>query len=366
MGKHMRTVILVAGWALLSLAGSFAGEEEQPMDAQPAPAKEPFVVAVLQFETKGRETTDMGEAIPDLLSAFLSGDENIELVERGEIKKILEEMALGASGVVKEEQAAKIGYVTGAQFLITGRAFIVGQQLYITSRVISTETSKLAAQVAKGDTDGEAEEIVQDLAGKITQLLDERGASMLPQIVTERDLVKELKERLKKMLQDREMPKFAVVIPEQHVGRPIVDPAAETEVGYLLKACGATLLDTHRLNVSDWAKEFLKETGKEVPSVLHKAEIIIVGEGFSEFAGATEKLLSVKARVEMKAVDVKTGKILAIGRTTTTAVDLAESVAAKTALQKAASRIALQLIPEAVASFQKDHPVEKEEVREAE
>ena len=62
----------------------------------------------------------------------------------------------------------------------------------------------------------------------------------------------------------------------------------------------------------------------------------VTGEAFSEFAGRHGDLVSVKARVEVKAVDRKTGKVLAVDRQTAVAVDLAEQVAGKTALQEAA------------------------------
>ncbi len=313
------------------------------------PLEGPFVVAVLDFETKGKETASLGENIPLLLSAFLSMDDNLQLVERAQIEKIIEEMALGKTGIVNPQEAARIGYMTGARFLITGRVFIIGQQLYITSKVMSTETSKVSAPMAKGSTDGELEGIVQDLADKITTLLAEKGGDMLPKVVSERDLVLQLK----KKLEGKKLPKFVVAVPERHMGRPIPDPAAETEVSYLLKACGATLISTKGLNLSNWAREFLKETGQEIPTPLHKADVIIIGEGFSEFAGSTGRLISAKARLELKAVDVKSGKILAVGRATATAVDLAENIAAKTALQKAASQISLKLIPEAVKGYNK-------------
>jgi hypothetical protein len=293
--------------------------------------------------------TSYGEAIPDLLTAFLTADSNLQLVERTQIKKILEEMALGQTGIVDEETKAKIGKMTGAKFLVTGRAMIVGQQLFITSKIISTETSQVGALIAKGPTDGKLDEIVQDLATKISAYMAEKAAAMMPKVVTEKDMIAALQKRL----EGKTLPKFAVVICESHIGHLTVDPAAETEVSFLLKSVGATLISTKNAGLSDWAKDFLKETGTEIPTGLNEADIVIVGEGFSEYAGATEKLISVKARVEMKAVDVKTGKILAIGRTTATAVDLSENIAGKSALQKAAGEIAMKLIPEAVEAHGK-------------
>ncbi len=309
--KCARLSVSVTALILAWLATAGLAQEKAPQKAAAAPAG-PYVVAVLNFETGTKETTSYGEAIPDLLTAFLTADSNLQLVERAQIKKILEEMALGQTGIVDEATKAKIGKMTGAKFLITGRAMIVGQQLFITAKVMSTETSQVGALIAKGPTDGKLDEIVQDLAAKISAYMADKAAAMMPKVMTEKDMIAALQKRL----EGKTLPKFAVLICETHVGRMTIDPAAETEVGYLLESVGATLISTKNAGLSDWAKDFLKETGKEIPNGLSEADIIIVGEGFSEFAGTTEKLISVKARVEMKAVDVKSGKILAVGRAT--------------------------------------------------
>lgn len=64
--------------------------------------------------------------------------------------------------------------------------------------------------------------------------------------------------------------------------------------------------------------------------------------------------MSAKARLEVKAIDRASGKVLAIDRQTTVASDLSEQIAAKTALQEAAAAIAERLLPK-IAAFK---PVE--------
>jgi hypothetical protein len=346
--------VSVAVLALAWMAATGLAQEKAPENAAAKPAG-PWLVAVLNFETTSTETSSYGSAIPDLLTAFLSADPNLQLVERAQIKKILEEMSLGKTGIVDEESKAKIGHLTGAKFLITGRAMIVSQQLFITAKIMGAETGQVKALVAKGPLSGKLDEIVQDLATKISALMVEKAADMLPKIMTEKDVV----DALQKQLEGRKLPKFAVLIPEGHVSHWTVDPAAETEVCFLLKSVGATLINTKEEGLSDWAVDFIKENGKAIPTGLSEADIIIIGQGFSELAGATEKLISVKARVEMKAVDVKSGNILAIGRATATAVDLAENIAAKDALQKAAEEITLKLIPQAVDNYEKANKAEE-------
>jgi hypothetical protein len=131
-------------------------------------------------------------------------------------------------------------------------------------------------------------------------------------------------EALKKVLKDVKRPVISVRIPERHYGGAIADPAAETELGLILQQCGFTLVDEK----SD-----------------QKADIEITGEAFSAQAIRRGNLISCKARVELKAQNRVDGKILAVDRETSVAVDVAEQTAAKSALQNAAAELASRLVP---------------------
>ena len=97
---------------------------------------------------------------------------------------------------------------------------------------------------------------------------------------------------------------------------------------------------------------FCKETGFTVidPKEGRKkdADIQIQGEAFSEIAVRHGNLISVKARLEVKAVDQASGQIVATDRQTTVAVDLTEQIAAKNALQEAGALIAERMLPKLV------------------
>jgi hypothetical protein len=119
------------------------------------------------------------------------------------------------------------------------------------------------------------------------------------------------------------LPVVSVKIGERHFGQPVLDPAAETELGKILQECGFKLVDDHSTNAP---------------------EVEITGDAFSAYAARKGNLISCKARVELKARN-KSGDILAVDRQTSAAVDIAEQTAAKAALQNAACELAERLLP---------------------
>jgi TolB-like protein len=262
----------------------------------------------------------MGEQIADLLFVNLATADNLMFVDRAELGKVLEEHELNLSGMVAPDQAIQVGQLTGAQLLVAGSTMEVGGKLYVVAKVIGTETTRVMAASAKGEKGAELDTIVESLGAQLVEKLKKGAAELVPKPVKREERIAQLK----KALGDRKRPTVYVDIPERHVGRPTVDPAAATELTKLLTETGFEVLDKGSAS---------------------RADIVIKGEGFSEFAGQRGKLVSVKARVEATATDRRTGKILATDRQTAVVVDLTELIAGKSALQKAAEDIAMRLLP---------------------
>src|SRR5580704_7180805 len=80
-------------------------------------------VAVFDFTSQDESVTGLGPKVSALVSANLSTDPNIITVERAELEKAVGEQELGLSGTVGPETAAKVGRLTGAKILVTGRVF---------------------------------------------------------------------------------------------------------------------------------------------------------------------------------------------------------------------------------------------------
>ncbi|MEA3213170.1 MAG: hypothetical protein QOE70_6227 [Chthoniobacter sp.] len=289
-----------------------------------AQAAEPQVLtaAILDFQSGIEKSRDLGGQISSLLAVKLSTSDNLLLVERQELEKIQGEMELGLSGTVTPESAAKIGHLTGAKILITGRVFGADQKSnYIVAKIISTETSRVYGEAVTYSPDGKLDEPVAQLAEKIAAAIKQRADTLVAKVESPEALI----ERLRKSVEGKALPTVAIEIAESHVSHAIRDPAAETEIKFILQKVGFDVLDPARAE--------------------RKPDVAIKGEAFSEMAMRRGNLVSCKARVEIKVVPRDEAKPTQVERQTEVAVDLSENVAAKSALQKAGSRLAERLVP---------------------
>src|SRR5262245_60796217 len=106
-------------------------------------------VAIFDFESKDEAVRDLGPKVATLVNANLSAEPQLITVERAELEKILGEQELGLSGTVSPETAAKVGHLTGAKVLVTGRVFKADKELVMVAKIIGTETSRVYGEIVK-------------------------------------------------------------------------------------------------------------------------------------------------------------------------------------------------------------------------
>ena len=278
-----------------------------------------LTVAVFDFDSKDEALGDLGPKVAMLVNADLSAEPQLITVERAELEKVLGEQELGLSGTVSPDTAAKVGNLTGAKVLVTGRVFKAEEQTIIVAKIIGTETSRVYGEMVNGKPNATITDLSAELAKKIAADVTQKGDTLVAKVESREDRVA----KIKKQLGDKKLPAVSVKIAEHHFGQHVIDPAAQTELSLILRQCGFTVVDDLSTN---------------------KPNIEITGEAISEFGMSKGNLKSCRARIEIKARDVASGKILDIDRQTSVAVDLAEHIAAKTALQNDADELAERVI----------------------
>ena len=325
-GPDLRRALGVAV-ALLVLAG--AGPASPPKKPATAPAVAKLTVAVLDFDAASAAQPDLGKQVGQTLTALLSAEDGFDLVDRPTLARTLQEHELSLTGLAQPEDAVKVGHLVGAKLLVVGRTFTLDRSLFVTAKLIGTETSLVDGVVVKGPIDGDLSELVAKLSAKLADRIRTDG----PRLVAEPEAADPVPELRAKLAAAKvRLPAVAVSVSEQHYGPPAAatgrapDPPVETELRAVLADVGLGVADADSGNLA----------GQNV-------DWVIRGEAFSEFAAKVGNLVSCSARAEIKVTDRRTGRLILSDRVTTRAADLSEHIAAKSALQKAGRELAVRL-----------------------
>jgi hypothetical protein len=148
-------------------------------------------------------------------------------------------------------------------------------------------------------------------------------------------------------------PTVCVIIPEQVIIRliptPVPDPAVETAIihaflEYGLHVVDQTQVQLIRYSTDDWASRAANGEAAAIAFLSERfaADILVVGEAFAELDEQAGDLVlqAARARVELRAIETATGRILAAEAFHTGGIDLTLETAAKRALQRGGERVA--------------------------
>lgn len=347
-----------------------------------------MAVAVAAFDCTGNivDRDAVRSVVSDGLINALAMTDGLRVVERARLKEALGELKLGAEGLVSTATALELGKLTGARVILTGTIARIGDELILTARLINAETGELTAARVTGDRAGLLA-MVDELAQKVIQRIAKDDKGVLARADdTSRAQLREKQMALKSALVGRPLPRVLVLIPESHLQRRIPDPAGETELVLWLTDAGFHVASPEyeglhaRTPVASWtdeteiqfrglrasataegviniSRQVLKQIlqsgyAEQRESLLKVADVMILGEGISEHGSEREGLISCKARVELKVIDIKTGRVLLAKSDYGAGVDVAEHIAGKRALQAAARSMAPDLIVEMVNAWQ--------------
>ena len=351
--------------------------DESAMASDPEPEKIPVAIATFSSAANVREADTVRRAVVDGLINGLSQFDGVRVVERERIGEALQDLRMSSEGMIDQATALQLGKMTGARVIVTGNILQIDDELAITARLINTETSELVATRATGSRGnllatvdelaaGVADRLMQDDKGTLARA-DDRGA----------ERTAEQRQALQDRLKGLERPRLLVLLPESHLNRIVPDPAGETELVEWLLACGFPVASAEYAGVeaptpiAQWdsetdvrirrpdAREGMHWTissqsihsyvtggmAKDVDKLLEIADVLVLGQGISERASNRSGIQSCKARLELKAIDIRTGEILLAKSTYGAGLDVAEHIAGKRALQAAGRQMALDLIP---------------------
>ncbi len=271
--------------------------------------------AVFAFESRGNTAArdELGASIAELLTVELMANAECEMVERDQLKTVMDELHISGSGLVAKDTQLEIGRLIGARILITGSVFRSGDKNYLVAKVIGSETSRVFGASVNGGAD--PAEMVPELAEKIAALINERVAELLPKRINGVAVAAQLSEVVAGNGR-----KVFVRVPED-INEKAPDPAVETAL-----------------------KKLLLELGFVVVADAGSADFQLVGEALATTTGSYRNLIGASARLELSLLD-SSRKLLAIDSQVEKVAGASYAIAAKEALNQAALNAALRILP---------------------
>ncbi len=341
------------GFALTPVSG-------KPPATRPAPATSAvqgsgkLTVAIVDFEVAVPGNADFAKQLSSVVVGTMQGSPGFSLIDREDLNRSLREQELALTGLVSNADAVKVGKLVGARIIVTGKAFTLGDQFFITAKLIGTETSLVEGVLVKSKVGDDPAALALQFAERLTARIREVG----PRLTADDDIVKDPMPALKARLATLALPVVAVVITEHVIAKPELraDPAAETEIKLLLTQAGITVKDVAANRLTDWLKDIDKTKGAQWPQELANVDIIITGDGSSDTAVKIGGLFSSSAHVEMNVIQRKDGRIVIADKETTRAVDISENIASKKALEKAGHALGLKVLDYLSANLPPEKP----------
>jgi TolB-like protein len=279
-----------------------------------------LTVAVYDFSDAEKGADNYGGKVTTLVTADLTDETNLVMLERAELNKALQEQALGISGMVSSDAAAKIGQITGAKVLVAGQVIKSAGNLIIVANIIGTETGRLFADKVQGPADALVQ-LTSDLSRKIAQTITDQSTNLVnpaPETHAER------LERIVKSIKGKNRPSVSVDIkllrPDAH-GR---SAACEEEFGNILLKAGFTVVD---------------ENSNQKPDI----EIT----GVANYSTGTREgqFYSSRGVLELKVQERQTGRIIAFDHQESVESDPGQRIANRGAQVNAVDDLAVRILP---------------------
>ena len=139
-------------------------------------------IAIIDFEGIG-VTEDEAKILTQRLTSEMIALEVYQVIERKEMKRLLEEQKFQYSGCVDMKCAVEIGKMIGTKYMVVGSISKVGKTYSVDSRLISVETGESYSS-AFVETKGEIDNLFKGMKNIASQLcfIDDKGNSTISTI----------------------------------------------------------------------------------------------------------------------------------------------------------------------------------------
>ena len=148
-------------------------------------------IAVIDFTDLDGKPVEMGKYIAEQMNVdFVLTNRSFSVLDRANLKSILDEHKLTATGLVDPDSAKKLGQFAGVDALILGTIITRGQNINITAKIVTTDTAEIigAARAQFGPGSGAQKNVSSQGAvagGQAARPLSQGGAAIASSLDTD-------------------------------------------------------------------------------------------------------------------------------------------------------------------------------------
>jgi TolB-like protein len=105
-------------------------------------------VAVMPFQAVGGHASNGGMILSERLVSRLAAKQDLEVVERTLLDRVLSEQGLGTTGMVRPEDAKQVGRILGVEAIVTGTFLRLSHdRIEVHTRLIDTKSARIIGAV---------------------------------------------------------------------------------------------------------------------------------------------------------------------------------------------------------------------------
>lgn len=134
-----------------------------------------LVVADFENNSGGFDLDYWEKAIPDFLTSELSKSDRIIVVERNKLDRVLQEQALGLTGILDSSNVQEVGKLLNAQFIVQGTINQTNGKSRIDASIIKVKTGEVKNEKVISPDTNHLEEMTQLLSNNIKKVLVGQG-----------------------------------------------------------------------------------------------------------------------------------------------------------------------------------------------
>ena len=144
--RHFQISVVLFGLILIFASPSFSAEKSEKTEI-PKPIKRiDTMIAVFDLETSGNVDKYVSRPLSESIRREVFKSGKWELIDRGNMDKMLGEQKFSLSGCVEGQCIVEAGQMLGVGKIVAGSVSLIGKTYYLSLTLINAETGKIEAQ----------------------------------------------------------------------------------------------------------------------------------------------------------------------------------------------------------------------------